>query len=742
MYAEIAFPISSYQTFTYKVPESLDSHIQVGIRVRAPFGNRMVQGLVVATHKATDFKGTLKEINDIVDDQRILDHNLWKLIQWMSKYYMTPIGQVARTILPSKLSTKYQPQKQWMVQQSTMAPDWSLIKNAPVQTLLLKAILQKKEICPVSEFGLLTSSPLTVCRALSDKGLVLLSEQILIPDATGFTFKPLDKTLNFSASQKEVLHDIEAGMVSNKYSPFVLHGVTGSGKTEIYIAAVQHALDNGKTAIVLLPEISLTPQIGGRFRSAFGDSVGLWHSKMSPALRAWTWKRMCSGDFKVIVGARSAIFAPLKNLGLIVVDEEQESSYKQESPAPRYHARDVALVRGRLTNATVVLASATPSLESYYNQAQNKLTYIHLPDRYGGAVYPQVHVVDMKQEQEESGKYGQVFSGLLLEKIEDRLAKKEQSIILQNRRGYAPVMHCFSCGEIVMCPNCQIALTYHKTHRGLQCHFCGYYAPSMPQECPSCRSDQMKLSGMGTQRVEELLEITFPTARILRLDQDTATSVAKLTKTLEKFADGDADILLGTQMIAKGLDFDRVTLAGIINADTGLFLPDFRSGERIFQLVYQTAGRTGRREIPGEVIVQTYNPENPVIKHAAQLHVKNYYNIALSDRQELNYPPFSWMVKLEFSGVNKEKVEQSAEKLRSSIKIRKKGLEILGPAFCYREKLRGRYRMQIVFKSSKQTDPNGSYLRNMLMKDVMPKLSSLKRSGVSIHFDIDPVSLM
>ncbi|NQV36808.1 MAG: DEAD/DEAH box helicase family protein, partial [Candidatus Marinimicrobia bacterium] len=331
MYAEIAFPISSYQTFTYKVPESLDSHIQVGIRVRAPFGNRMVQGLVVATHKATDFKGTLKEINDIVDDQRILDHNLWKLIQWMSKYYMTPIGQVARTILPSKLSTKYQPQKQWMVQQSTMAPDWSLIKNAPVQTLLLKAILQKKEICPVSEFGLLTSSPLTVCRALSDKGLVLLSEQILIPDATGFTFKPLDKTLNFSASQKEVLHDIEAGMVSNKYSPFVLHGVTGSGKTEIYIAAVQHALDNGKTAIVLLPEISLTPQIGGRFRSAFGDSVGLWHSKMSPALRAWTWKRMCSGDFKVIVGARSAIFAPLKNLGLIVVDEEQESSYKQES---------------------------------------------------------------------------------------------------------------------------------------------------------------------------------------------------------------------------------------------------------------------------------------------------------------------------------------------------------------------------------------------------------------------------
>ena len=742
MYAEIAFPISSYQTFTYKVPETLGSLIQVGVRVRVPLGKRVVQGIVVATANKTDFRGSIKEIHEVVDDQKILDEQLWKLIQWMSRYYMTPMGQVARTILPSKLSAAYQPRTQWMVKPATKTPDWPLVRHAPIQAQILKAILEKDRLCPVAEYGHMTSSPLTVCRSLSDKGLVLLSERVLQPDATGFTFKPIDKTLHFSSSQRKVLSEIEAGLVSNTYSPFVLHGVTGSGKTEIYIATAQQALDKGKTVIVLLPEISLTPQIGGRFRSAFGEAVGLWHSKMSHAQRAWTWKKMCAGDFKVVVGARSAVFAPLKNLGLIVVDEEQESAYKQESPAPRYHARDVALVRGRLHNAAVVLASATPSLESYYNQAQNKLTYLSLPERYGGAVYPQVHVVDMKREQEESGKYGQVFSGLLLEKIEDRLYKNEQCIILQNRRGYAPVMHCFSCGEIVMCPHCQIALTYHKTHRGLQCHFCGHYTPTLPLECPSCRSDNMRLSGMGTQRVEELLEATFPAARIMRLDQDTATSVKKLTKILETFSEGKADILLGTQMIAKGLDFEHVTLAGIINADTGLLLPDFRSGERIFQLVYQTAGRTGRREIPGEVIIQTYNPENSVIKHASQLHVKNYYNIALSDRQELNYPPFSWMVKMEFSGINKEKVLQNADKLRSSITRKRKGLEILGPAFCYREKLRNRYRVQIVFKSSKETDPNGSLLRNMLMKEVVPKLNTVKRSGITVHFDVDPVTLM
>ncbi len=715
--------------------------MDIGVRVKAPLGKRIAQGVVVSISTNSSYAGTIKPIKSLVDSQRILDQHLWKLIQWISKYYLTPIGQVARTILPNKLSTNYEPRGQWMVEAISTVPDWSILRNAPTQSLMFKTILEFKEPVPVAKLGNLASSPLTACRALSDKKLVKIWQKIIPPDTTGFTFKALHKTLRFSESQKQVLDKLYNALKTNTFAPYLLHGVTGSGKTEIYISTAQQALKQGKSVIVLLPEIALTPQIGGRFRSAFGDRVGLWHSKMSPALRAWTWKRICSGDFQVIVGARSAIFAPMKNLGLIIVDEEQESTYKQDAPAPRYHARDVALVRAQFQNAIIILASATPSLESFYNQTQQKISYLNLPDRYGGAVYPYVHLVDMKKEQEESGKGGQIFSGLLLEKIEDRLHKEEQIIILHNRRGYAPVMHCFSCGDVVMCPHCKIALTYHKTHRGLQCHFCGYHTVHLPQDCPTCHSDRLQLSGLGTQRIEELLDRSFPEAKIVRLDQDTATSVQNVTKLLEKFAEGDGDILLGTQMIAKGLDFEKVTLAGIVNADTGLYLPDFRASERIFQLIYQTAGRTGRRSIQGEVVIQSYNPENPVIKHAAQLHVKNYYNIALSDRQELNYPPFSWMVKLEFSGNRQEKVISAAEEIRKALNIKRKGLDVLGPANCYREKLRNKYRMQIVIKSSKKTDPNGSYLRSVVEK-MIPDISRAKNSGVAIAIDVDPVSLL
>ncbi len=742
MFAEIAFPISSYQTFTYSIPAKFESQVCTGVRVRAPLGKRNVQGIVVSTIEKSNYPGKIKSISGVIDTQAVLDDNLWKLIQWMSQYYFTPIGQVARTVLPTRLSASYEPRKKWRVEPIEQQVDWSLVRHAPAQTQLLKSILSKGSSSSLSEYGEMVSSPLTVCKALAKKGLIRLVDSIDIPDTTGFTFKPIPKTIKFSEIQKQVLSEINTGISNSGYTPHLLHGVTGSGKTEIYIAAAEHALEQGKSVIVLLPEISLTPQIGGRFRSAFGESVGLWHSKMSPALRAWTWKRMCSGDFKVIVGARSAIFSPLKNLGLIIVDEEQEPTFKQESPAPRYHARDVALVRATFSNATVLLASATPSLESYYNQTHKKLKYLSLPERYGGAVYPHVHVVDMKSEIEESGKTGQIFSGLLLEKIEDRLNKDEQCIILHNRRGYAPVLHCFSCGEILMCPHCHVALTYHKTHGGLQCHSCGYLQRIIPDQCPSCQGESLRLAGMGTQKIEELLASTFPGIQVLRLDQDTATSTKKLTGILEDFSSGKGNILLGTQMIAKGLDFAKVTLAGIVNADMGLMLPDFRSGERVFQLIYQTAGRTGRREKPGEVVIQTYNQDNPVIKHASQLHVRNYYNIALGERQELNYPPFSWIIKIEFSGKDLDKLLKASQRFKAGIRPQRSGIEILGPALCYRERLRGRFRSQIVFKSSKDKDPNGTVLRRLFSSTVLPKLQTFRKGGLMIHLDVDPVSLM
>jgi primosomal protein N' (replication factor Y) len=528
----------------------------------------------------------------------------------------------------------------------------------------------------------------------------------------------------------------------NQFNPFLLHGVTGSGKTEIYIEATRHALDQNKTVVILLPEISLTPQIAGRFQAVFGDTVALWHSKLSQSARAWTWKRICAGYFKVVIGARSAIFTPLKDLGLIVVDEEQENSYKQDSRDPRYHARDVSLMRGKIHNAVVVLGSATPSLESYYNHIQGKFKYIHLPKRYGGAKYPSVHIVDLIKESEETKIYGSLFSKILLDKIADRIEKKEQVILLHNRRGFAPVLRCMDCGEVEMCPNCNVTLTYHLKESYLQCHFCNHIEKQIPSSCKECQSVNVQLAGAGTQKVEYQLNQQFPNTSIERLDLDTAKSGVNITNVLQKFFDRKIDILLGTQMIAKGLDFANATLVGIINGDTGLYIPDFRAGERVFQLIYQSAGRSGRGYIPGEVIVQTYNPQNPVIQCATQLNLRKYYDICLNERKALDYPPFSWMIRLEISGKNKNAVERATEILKKKLGNPPKGIGFLGPAFCYREKLYNQYRMQIVIKSQKRKDPNG-YKLHQYCKNIIYNRNSLKLKGnVRLIVDVNPVSLL
>ncbi len=742
MFADVAFPISSYLTFTYQIPEDLLEEVAVGVRVKAPLGKRIAHGVVVATHKTVSYKGKIRSIASCVDDQPIMDAGLWKLIQWLSAYYMTPLGQAAKVALPSNLSTRYTPPTRWMVETiSRETVNVAGMKNAPAQVKVLEYLQTTDKAIPVSELGELASSPLTVCRGLVEKGFVRLFQEVSFPGVTGFTFQPVHKEIKFSKSQTEILNTLDEGLSSKEFHPYLLHGVTGSGKTEIYVDIARRALEQNKTVILLLPEISLTPQIAGRFRSVFGDTVALWHSKLTPAARAWTWKQICAGKFNVVIGARSAIFTPLKNLGVIVVDEEQETSYKQSSPAPRYHARDVALMRGKIHKAIVVLASATPSLESYYNQIQEKFTYLHLTKRFGGAKYPIVHVVDMVKEQEESGKIGQAFSGLLLEKIEDRLNKKEQIILLQNRRGYAPVLRCNDCGELFECPHCRIPLTYHRVGNSLRCHFCDHHKNHLPEQCDHCQSPNLKLSGMGTQKVEEVIQETFPNAKIARLDTDTARSGISIARLLERFANGEVDILLGTQMIAKGLDFENATLVGIINGDTGLYLPDFRSGERVFQLIYQASGRAGRRQKQGEVVLQTWNSENPVIKYATKLDLKTYYNVALSERQELNYPPFSWIIRVVISGKDKVKTENEAKRLRQNLSVRIKGLEILGPASCYREWSRGKHRTQIVMKSAKSTDPNGRKLHQTIRKMVGEHIKNV-RHGISIVIDVDPTSLL
>lgn len=742
MYAEVAFPISSYRTFTYRIPAELSLQSRVGMRVRAPLGKRTAQGIIVSKKKQARYRGPIKPIHSLVDDQPVLDSYLWRLIEWVSQYYLTPIGQAARAALPSRLSTRYQPPTRWTVLSRVAGTDPDLKKRAPAQARVLNFLQDRKEFLPLKELKGLVKDPAATCKRLAEKGWVELRREPVLADATGFSFEPLPKTIRFTPSQQAVLEVVGKKLAQRRFHPYLLEGVTGSGKTEIYIDIARQVLQQGRTAILLLPEISLTPQIGGRFRAVFGEAVALWHSKLTPAARAWTWKRICNGDFKVVIGARSAVFAPLKNLGLLVVDEEQESAYKQESPPPRYHAREVALMRGRIHQAVVVLASATPSLESYHNQLQNKYTHLRLPQRFGGAQYPRVYLVDMNQEQEQTGRWGQVFSGLLLEKIAERLSRREQVILLQNRRGYAPALRCGDCGEVETCPHCQLTLTYHRAGNSLRCHFCGYRTRRIPTLCPHCRSSALKLMGTGTQKVEDLIAKTFPSARLARLDLDTARSGSALNRILQRFGRGQTDILLGTQMIAKGLDFPNATLVGIINGDMGLYLPDFRSGERVFQLIYQAAGRAGRREKPGEVVIQTYNPANPVIQHASRLDLKTYYQVALNERRELNYPPFSWMIKIGLTGPRIEQVERFASRLREQLARPYRGLEILGPARCYRERLQNRYRLQIVLRSSKREDPNGLKLHRYLNSFLEGEEYRRPTGGVALTVDVNPLSLL
>ena len=745
MFVEVAFPISSFQTFSYKVPPKFLNDLHVGIRVTAPLGRRKVQGIITNLSQKSAFKGQIKFITGIIDKVPVISPDLWALIEWMSEYYVTPKGQVAKAVLPTNLSMRYSPPKHWYVQPIPVVDEEDLNRlkqRAPQQFKLQQIIWDSQCSVRVASLNDQTSNPLNVCRSLKQKGFVDLFQETSLPDVTGFTFAPIQKHVSFNADQRSAIDKMIPSLDSGKYSPFLLHGVTGSGKTEIYIEAVRRCLDQDRSAIILLPEISLTPQIAGRFKAVFGDTVALWHSKLTQAQRAWTWKEICRGTFPVVIGARSAVFAPVKKLGLIVIDEEQESSFRQDAPAPRYHARDVALMRGTIEKSTVVLSSATPSLESYYNYLKGKLTYLYLPKRFGGAKYPHVHVVDMLTDQDESGKYGLILSGLLQDKIEERLKKNEQVILLQNRRGYSPVIRCFDCGETVLCPYCRVSLTYHRQGSQLRCHFCGHVETGKRESCIHCGSGDLKYSGTGTQRVELLLQETFPNARIGRLDMDTAKKGNRLISILENFSAGKIDILLGTQMIAKGLDFPNATLVGIINADLGLHLPDFRTGERIFQLIYQASGRAGRKDKPGEVVIQTYMPDNPVIKSAARLDMMKYYSIALSEREELNYPPFSWIAKVELSGPSAHSVEKLAERISKSLVKKYKGLQVLGPSPCYLEKLRNQYRFQIVFKSLKTSDINGQKLHSFIQDNFMGTQTKFKPGKNKISIHLNPQSLI
>ena len=745
MFAEVAFPIRSFQTFTYSIPKEYLHSINIGSRVIVPLRNKTIQGVVVDVNNSISYSGNIKEIIEPVDNILIFTPLLWKLIHWVGKYYMVPIGKVANTVIPKSISKNYRLPKQKFVLLKQKI-DSEILKDlktrAPKQYAVYEILCSQDSIKDIASLKDIVKNPMQVCLALQKRGLIDIIEKDKIPDVNKFSFEPIHKKVIFNIDQQKVIDQIILSLNRYCYEPFLLHGVTGSGKTEIYIESVKICLEQNRTAIVLLPEIALTPQIAGRFRAVFGDAVAVWHSKLTQQQRSWTWTKICSGEYKIVIGARSAVFSPLKNIGLIIVDEEQESSFYQDAKDPRYHARDVAVMRGTLEKSVVIVASATPSLESYYNYQQKKFQYLYLPKRFGNAKYPTVHIVNMLSIVEETGKYGQVVSGLLQDKIEERINNNEQIILLQNRRGFSPIIKCNECGEVLMCNQCKIALTYHKNEDKLICHFCSYVFSGTLIRCIKCKNNKLKYFGTGTQKVESLIKQTFPFARVKRLDMDTSKSSNDITTLLKSFSNHEFDILIGTQMVAKGLDFPNATLVGIINADLGLHLPDFRASEKVFQLLYQASGRSGRSQKPGEVVIQTYSPDNIVINNAKKLNISKFYHTTLNEREELNYPPYSWLAKIEVIGSNRIDLISLMDRIAFNIIGKFEGLEVLGPSPCFLEKLKNKFRYQIVFKSKKILDPNGAKLHFFIKENFYnaKKKFNLKQNKLNIYFD--PMSLI
>ncbi len=615
-------------------------------------------------------------------------------------------------------------------------------KKSSKEALLLQLLIEENREFSLREINQRINRASQILNRLEKKGLVktFYKEKLREP-LWGMNVEPAQE-FSLTREQKDVLERLGQELTEEKYKPFLLYGVTGSGKTQVYIEIIKKVLQKGKTALVLVPEISLTPQIISRFKSVFKEKVGPFHSSLSPGERFDAWRGIKSGKIKVVVGTRSAIFSPLSNLGIIVVDEEHDSSYKQKEPDPKYNARDLALVRGKMNKALVILGSATPSLESFYNAEKGKYTLLQLTQRVDQIPLPEVEISDLREERKK-GNYS-IFTSELSSQMKKKIEKGEQVILFLNRRGFSNFVKCQECGYVFRCPNCDITLNFHRTDFSLRCHYCNYIVQASDL-CPQCNGNRFAYKGMGTQRVEEEIKKLFPGIPVRRMDQDTTYAKDSHYEILKGFASGDFNLLLGTQMVTKGLDFPDVTLVGVILADTSLDFPDFRAREKTFQLLTQVAGRAGRGKLGGEVILQTYYPEDWAIKLSAQQNFQEFYKKEIEERKELFYPPFSRLVLIRFQGKDEEKVQQAAEsfgsKLSDSLKAKgysqkSKSLQILGPVPSPLPKIKNDYRFQILIKTRE--------VRTMTqtINSIFEKSAEKRYSGVKISIDIDPLDIM
>jgi primosomal protein N' (replication factor Y) len=692
-----------------------------GSRVLVPFGSRRIEGTVVGFAEKADVAG-LKSVIEVLDSP--LPPGLLALARWMSDYYMCPLGQTIEALVPKALS-RAKPKKKKYLQLVAGDHDVGSVRGPKQSELLL--LLCDREV--VSMEDLQDFSPATI-KSLRDAKIAEIVEKDADGRSDAGKFIP-SVPPELMEEQIEAIRRINEAVSSGSFGVFLLHGVTGSGKTEVYLHIIARLANTGSGAIVLVPEIALTPQLLARFRGRFGNRIAVLHSGLTDRERADEYRRIEAGQVDVAVGARSAIFAPFGRVGLIIVDEEHENSYKQDEGL-RYHARDVAVMRAKFQNAVAVLGSATPSLESYYNAKSGKYRYLHLANRVDHRPLPEVSVVDVKALPKPS-----IYSPVLVEQIRQRLEKSEQTLLLLNRRGFSSVLICGDCGAAVKCPSCSVSLTFHKPEQRLKCHYCGYLTRP-PDRCPSCAGINLKLLGSGTQKIEEELQALFPVARIKRMDSDAVKGRRAYDTLLQQVDRREVDILLGTQMIAKGHDFPSVTLVGVVDADVGLNLPDFRSAEKTFQLITQAAGRAGRGEAAGEVIIQTMNPHHYTIRHSRTHDYEGFYNEEIAYRTELRYPPIGRLIKLEVKSPAEAYAAEAAKIAQNRIRSLMRGKEtiLLGPAPAPVAKVRGQYRFQLILLSQK--------------RDMIRSLAAEGRNAVEekygrkckVIIDVDPVNLM
>jgi primosomal protein N' (replication factor Y) len=793
MIARVTLEIALRKEFDYSIPAEFAPQIEIGSRVKVPFGPREVLGVVTSLIEESTHTN-LRPILKVIGRQSLVTPKVLQLARWISDYYCCPVETALKSVLPDSVRKEEEGWRERLYVR--IAPRTGELPKLTKRQEEVWNIIEEWRELPLQELLRLTDTTAETVRKLEDKGLVIIAPQIserdpyanehilpsqplelnpeqvvaykkiveamdtvIVPDPAQAKAPPVVDAMPIPKPPANILQlDFLSGTQkaaadpklpeTNSTSPkngnpsrvFLLHGVTGSGKTEVYLQAIAHALEQGKGAIVLVPEISLTPQTVERFKARFSSGklqtlVAVIHSHLSAGERHDEWHKIRQGRARIVIGARSAIFAPIEPLGLVIVDEEHEHSYKQEE-APRYHARDVAVVRGQMEGAVVVLGTATPSMETFYNVQKGKYTLLEMPTRCDDKKMPIVRVVDMRQESRKQ-KGPPIFSNQLKEAIHQRLERKEQTILFLNRRGYSTSLQCPLCGYVAECPNCSVSLTYHRTTQKLCCHVCAHEVTA-PRVCPDakCANPAIRYSGLGTQKVEETLEKLFPHARIKRMDSDALKKKDDYRRILGDFRIGKIDILVGTQMIAKGLHFPNVTLVGIIHADLSLHIPDFRAGERTFQLLTQVSGRAGRGDVEGEVIIQAFTPFHPAIQYARRHDFIGFYEQEIEFRDQLKYPPASRVCMLTVRGRNEEKVKFSIDHIRRELDTYApeiKDLVIAGPAPAPLARAESNYRYQVMLRTRQMPR----------LSRILAKLTEALElpEDTYLAVDIDPVNL-